>query len=899
MGVDKLSPHLKLCASTISLGNSCAVHFLDYLSVKTQDAAFEDLAIDFLDTSRILFRAQDGISVAAKSKGIALPSNETANDLLERLRRVSATFSVVDQLIKKKLKNEDKHGISRLGNGFRNMGSAAGIEKIRKALVQDRESLRIVTTKMPADARRNDFDNTNGIGYTALIAVFEARLLKFGPPPSVPPRIDLPLREKHSNMSSHTITPDSAVQGIPHGIPAQKRDRGMSPFPSIKTTEMEPPGRYVAESPVIGIPSDRVSLSTMSNQSLRYWDDQSSRRDIDSVVSSYSSRPTMDSRAAPRWSPKLTKDAISPTQKASLVDAVRAKDHRTMEQLLDLGVPVDGEPEENLLRFAVSTYDLDAVRLLLLFGANANAKDHAGLTPLYTATEAMFLEGAQMLLKYGADPNLSAGRNKETPFAASLKDGKAHFAQLYLEHGAESNVIMANGNTPFIQAMDTSTELSIVEMMLSVKIGTDPNSKNKHGETALFRAINADRLDLVKLLLDRGANPNLPGPKHMLWPAVHKPDILEILLAKGANLKLAPGILELATSINSVEAVDALLKYKADPNAKKDGIYTPLCSAIRDDREDLVDKLLAAGADPNLAALDYPTFKCVSYHRPHLLTKVLKAGANPHHPKGIVEKCIEQNEIDCLAILFKHHVNVNERNVSGHTALTTAIKSNNLEVLDLLLHQGADPAVRGQEWPITLAVENPEILARLLPHIDTKKINKGALERAVMANQIDSVKMLLAKGVDVEDKNAGVFSPLTTSIREDRKHIFRYLLDEAGADPNSPGEHLPIIKAIRRHRADDLSYIQHLIERGADMNLMYRGWNAVLQALENGETQVFKLLAESGNPDLTARDEEGRSVIDIMQERGMKDELEILLGGPSSSPEIKEALSQLRGMVGE
>jgi hypothetical protein len=83
------------------------------------------------------------------------------------------------------------------------------------------------------------------------------------------------------------------------------------------------------------------------------------------------------------------------------------------------------------------------------------------------------------------------------------------------------------------------------------------------------------------------------------------------------------------------------------------------------------------------------------------------------------------------------------------------------------------------------------------------------------------------------------------------------------------------------------------------MNLMYRGWNAVLQALENGETQVFKLLAESGIPDLAARDEEGRSVIEIMQERGMKDELEILLGGPAPSPEIREALSQLRDMVKE
>lgn len=142
-------------------------------------------------------------------------------------------------------------------------------------------------------------------------------------------------------------------------------------------------------------------------------------------------------------------------------------------------------------------------------------------------------------------------------------------------------------------------------------------------------------------------------------------------------------------------------------------------------------------------------------------------------------------------------------------------------------------------------------------------------------------------------------SALTTAIREDHKAIFYYLLDEAGADPNSPGEHLPIIKAIRRHRTDDLTYIRHLLEKGADMNLMYRGWNAVLQALDNGETQIFQLLAESGTPDLSARDENGRSVLEIMQERGLKEEMQILLGGNCPSPKIREAMSQLRDLVKE
>lgn len=170
----------------------------------------------------------------------------------------------------------------------------------------------------------------------------------------------------------------------------------------------------------------------------------------------------------------------------------------------------------------------------------------------------------------------------------------------------------------------------------------------------------------------------------------------------------------------------------------------------------------------------------------------------------------------------------------------------------------------------------------------------------MQADQLESIKLLLAKGVDVEEKNGGVFSPLTTSIREDRKEIFQYLLNEAGADPNSPGEHLPIIKAIRRHRENDLSYIRALLAKGADINLMYRGWNAVLQSLDQGDMQTLKLLAELGAPDLSARDEDGRSVLEIMQERGMKEEEKILAKGRGSpSPEMIGAFRELRDFVRE
>lgn len=123
------------------------------------------------------------------------------------------------------------------------------------------------------------------------------------------------------------------------------------------------------------------------------------------------------------------------------------------------------------------------------------------------------------------------------------------------------------------------------------------------------------------------------------------------------------------------------------------------------------------------------------------------------------------------------------------------------------------------------------------------------------------------------------------------------------------------LNKIRRHREDDMSYIEHLIKKGADINKMYRGWNAVLQALDNGDMQILRLLATMGSPDLTARDEHGRSVYvlssdfyfeavtdlfsreEMMHERGLEEEISILLGGGIKSLRTKDALGQFREMT--
>ena len=176
--------------------------------------------------------------------------------------------------------------------------------------------------------------------------------------------------------------------------------------------------------------------------------------------------------------------------------------------------------------------------------------------------------------------------------------------------------------------------------------------------------------------------------------------------------------MEQATSVNSIDAVRVLLQAGMDPNSKKDGIYTPLCSAIRDDRPDILTLLLSHGADPNLMASEYPAWKCITHNRLHFLPDLVAAGADLHQPPGIVECAVQNNNTEALHWLVgPGGANPNGRNALGHTAVTTAIREKRPEMLDWLLAHGADPNLRGQDWPVYMATQSPSMLRLLLPNI--------------------------------------------------------------------------------------------------------------------------------------------------------------------------------------
>lgn len=476
-----------------------------------------------------------------------------------------------------------------------------------------------------------------------------------------------------------------------------------------------------------------------------------------------------------------------------------------------------------------------------------------------------------------ANQNSTASAEEISLGYSSHDAASAKLTETLLAHGVNMKEETRDGTTLLIEAIHKRAPLQAIEALLNS--GSDPNRKDDHGKTALCEAVQSDQPSIVTVLLNKDANPNLPGPEHVLWSAVHRPGCLRILLARGADVKKTPGLMEQATGVNNIDAVRVLLQAGMDPNSKKDGIYTPLCSAIRDDRPDILTLLLHHGADPNVMASEYPAWKCITHKRLHFLPDLVAAGVDLRKPPGIVESAVQENYMEALHWLVRQGgANPNDRTEQGHTAVTTAIRKNRPEMLEWLLENGADPNIRGKDWPIYMATQSPSMLRLILPGITDLSAHKGVVEKAVQANQLENVKLLVAAGASIEWKNGGVFSPLTTALRECHWVIVRYLLDEAGADPNAPGEHLPLVKAIRRCDDGNFTMIELLLERGADPNKCYRDWNAIMQAIEDRDLRLLQLLIEKGGQvDVTQKDETGTTVLDMANSSGWPEGTELLL----------------------
>lgn len=184
-------------------------------------------------------------------------------------------------------------------------------------------------------------------------------------------------------------------------------------------------------------------------------------------------------------------------------------------------------------------------------------------------------------------------------FVRSAAEGDQKALGLFLAAGFDVNKPNTAGFTGLMVAAERG-RLDIVKLLLDHK--ADPNVAGRDGSTALMLAAENNQPEILKLLISRGADPNRQDNNG--WTAVLKAayqgnaKCIEVL-ASHTKLELDRALL-VATLMEKKEAAKALLDNGAEVDFRASDGRTPLILAAGKGDKDLVEVLLQAGADPSL-----------------------------------------------------------------------------------------------------------------------------------------------------------------------------------------------------------------------------------------------------------------------------------------------------------
>jgi ankyrin repeat protein len=241
--------------------------------------------------------------------------------------------------------------------------------------------------------------------------------------------------------------------------------------------------------------------------------------------------------------------------------------------------------------------------------------DGGELTALVYAARASSVDVARVLLDAGADVNQTT-RYGWSPLLAATQNQNYRLASFLIERGADVNLANKGGWTPLYLATDNrnieggdyptrSADMdSLAYITLLLDKGADPNARvsessetrtvftnqwlDEDGATAFLRASQSGDIDLMRLLLERGADPHI-NTRLGVTP-----------LAVAAGIGWVEGVTNEWSTEKTVEAVKLLLELGIDPNYQADTGRVALHGAAHKGATEVARLLVEAGARMDL-----------------------------------------------------------------------------------------------------------------------------------------------------------------------------------------------------------------------------------------------------------------------------------------------------------
>jgi len=317
-----------------------------------------------------------------------------------------------------------------------------------------------------------------------------------------------------------------------------------------------------------------------------------------------------------------------------LMTAARAGSLESVKLLLEHGAEINAKESwrgQTALMWATAENHPAVVQVLVDHGADVNAKSatfdfrdlkvkpgdvpmhfpRGGFTALLFAARGGFTDSAKILLEHGADVNI-ADPDGTSALVLAIINGHYDAAAFLLDHKADPNGADQNGRAPLFAAVDMHDmyqsnrpaprdngkldAMAIIKMLLDRR--ADPNAKMikmlparavldfpdmdmGEGATPFLRAAKSSDVQLMQLLIEKGADPKL----------TNKAGTTALMAAAGRNHHKS-----IRGGEQPIEAIKLCMEKGVDINASTDKGETALHAAAGQGTDEIVQFLADHGA---------------------------------------------------------------------------------------------------------------------------------------------------------------------------------------------------------------------------------------------------------------------------------------------------------------
>lgn len=435
------------------------------------------------------------------------------------------------------------------------------------------------------------------------------------------------------------------------------------------------------------------------------------------------------------------------------------------------------------IEIADEQFSLQVITLLLKSGISIDIRDETGQTPLYLAVANNKQQLVKLLLSKGADVNTQT-EGGWTPIFLAASNGSLEIAKELLKYEIDFSYIHSEGWTALMFTTNKNDKASPKQQaliaQLLIKKGEDIEHRNKNGLTVLMTAALNGKLDVVKLLIESGADATAINNKYSRRNTAFKyaekakhtaiVNYLKPITQRSQknNKAVFNSIIDKLNNNDIEEAINIIPSLKLINFYDKKGrtlAHHALKLKNNNDTISVLSTLIENNANISFRNRKKrsPLYEAVVLKRTEIVKFLLKNGARLNQPGPNkwtpLFRAISQGNTEMVREMSKYPLNLHYRTEQGWTALMFITNDKHIDVDEaqseigrLLINKGADIEVRTNSG--------------LTP-----------LMNAVSNGKINVVKMLINVGADINATNPIQYdkTPLDYAIDDDRTEIVNYL----------------------------------------------------------------------------------------------------------------------------